>query len=328
VLLPVFLLVFCAPGTAQGPATAPPASAAPAPTVGIVAAGAAATSRHFLDDAGRDVVVPAVVRRVVALSPALTEMVYAVGAGPTLVATVQTSNWPPAARALPRIGDALRFDVERILALKPDLVLAWHHGNPARELAQLESAGLRLVRFEPTRLDEIPRTLERLGDLLGHTEAGRAQGAAFRTGIESLRTAHRIAAPVSVFYQVWSSPLMTLNRHHVVSDVLALCGGRNVFGDLPQLVPQLSTESVLAANPEVLLTARDDLDPAAGVRRDPALPAYAAWRRFHDLEAVRRGWLFEVSGDIMTRPGPRLLDGARAVCAALDGVRGERAARR
>jgi len=267
------------------------------------------------------------VHRVVALSPALTEMVYAVGAGSSLLATVQTSNWPPPARALPRIGDALRFDVERILALKPDLVLAWHHGNPERELAQLEAAGLRLVRFEPRRLDEIPRTLERLGDLLGHSADGRMQGETFRAGIEALRAVHRDAAPVSVFYQVWSSPLMTLNGHHVVSDVLALCGGRNVFGDLPQLVPQLSTESVLAANPEVLLTARDDLDPAAGVRRDAALPAYATWRRFHDLEAVRRGWLFEVSGDIMTRPGPRLLDGARAVCGALDGVRRERAAR-
>ena len=312
------LLLACALALGGAPAQRATQGATPDSSLPPVA-------RRFVDDSGREVAVPAVVRHVVALSPALTEMVYAVGAGPLLLATVQTSNWPPPARALPRIGDALRFDVERILALKPDLVLAWHHGNPERELAQLESAGLRLVRFEPRRLDDIPGTLERLGDLVGRAEAGRAQGETFRAGIDALRAAHRDAPPVAVFYQVWSSPLMTLNRHHVVSDVLALCGGRNVFGDLPQLVPQLSTESVLAANPEVVLTARDDLDPAAGVRRDPALPAFAMWRRFHDLEAVRRGWLFEVSGDIMTRPGPRLLEGARGVCAALDGVRQERA---
>jgi len=301
-------------------AAAPPRREAPATAGSAVAA--------HVDDAGRNVTLPGPARRVITLAPSLTEIVYAVGAGETLVGTVAHSDYPAAAKMLPRVGDFQRFDVERILTLKPDLILAWNHGNPARELAQLEAAGLRLYYLEPRRLDDVPRALERVGDLLGHATEGRARAQGLRREIEDLRRAHAADVPVSVFYQVWTRPLMTLNGQQIVSDAITLCGGRNVFAELPQLVPQLSNESVVVANPEAILTARTDVLDEGGARRDPQDPAFSGWLRYRDLTAVQRGWLYTLPGDAITRQGPRIAQGVRAVCEALDQVRAERDAGR
>jgi iron complex transport system substrate-binding protein len=277
-----------------------------------------------IDDARRRVDITAPVRRVITLAPSLAELVYAVGGGHALIATVARSDYPPAVKDVPRIGDYQRFDVEKILSLKPDLVVAWNHGNPGRELRQLEDAGLRLFYLEPIRLDDVPRALARVGALLGRGAEGRERAEALRAAIDALRTAHVGVAPVSVFYQAWQNPLMTLGGRQIVSDVIELCGGRNVFAKLPQLVPQLSSESVVAANAEVFFTAREDSTDNAGVRRDPEDPAFARWQPHHDLTAVRRRWFYTLPGDAITRQGPRIIEGARAVCAALDEVRAER----
>jgi iron complex transport system substrate-binding protein len=282
------------------------------------------TAAVFVDDAARPFHLDGAARRVVTLAPNLTELVYGVGGGSTLVGTVTLSTFPEAAKAVPRVGDHQRFDVERILLLKPDLVLAWYHGNPGRELAQLEAAGLPLYYLEPRRLDDVAGALERVGDLLGRGDEGRARALAWRSEIAELRRAHRGAEPVSVFYQVWPNPLMTLNGQHIVSDVIALCGGRNVFADLPQLVPQLSTESVVAANPQAMLSAREDQDVQPVLKRGANEAAFGPWSRYPSLEAVRRNWLYTLPGDLIARQGPRIVDGARAVCAALDQVRAER----
>jgi iron complex transport system substrate-binding protein len=288
---------------------------------------APSTAATLVDDAGRPFQIDRPAQRVITLAPNLTELVYAVGGGTTLVGTVTLSNFPNEAKSVPRVGDHQRFDIERILLLKPDLVLAWHHGNPGRELAQLEAAGLPLYYLEPRRLDDVARALERVGDLLGRSEEGRARAVAWRNDIAQLREAHRGAEPVSVFYQVWRNPLMTLNGQHIVSDVIALCGGRNVFAGLPQLVPQLSAESVVAANPQAMLSAREDEDDHPVLKRGIDDPAFAAWSRYPSLVAVRRNWLYTLPGDLIARQGPRIVDGARAACAALDQVRAERRTR-
>jgi iron complex transport system substrate-binding protein len=290
--------------------------------LGIAASAEAAT---HVDDAGRAVDLPSVPRRVVTLAPNLTEFVYAVGAGDTLVGTMDTSNYPEAAKQVPRIGDYQRLDVERILSLKPDLVLVWYHGNQGREIGQLEAAGLRLFYLEPKRIDDVPRSLERIGALLGRAGEGASRAAALRSELAALRQRHADAAPVSVFFQVWSQPLMTLNGHHLTSDVLAQCGGRNVFASLPGLAPQVSLESVVAADPEAIFTT--GTAPAPGWRRDAQRAAFSVWQPFTRMTAVRRRWMFVVPGDLVTRQGPRIVEGVRAVCAALDEVRRERASR-
>jgi iron complex transport system substrate-binding protein len=286
-------------------------------------AGAAFAATH-VDDSGRAFEAARPPQRIVTLAPSLTELVFAVGAGTALVGVDQSSDFPPAALAIARIGDYARIDVERLVALKPDVVLAWRHGNPSRELAQLEALGLPLFHLEPRRLDDVPRALERLGALLGREVKGREAARALRAELERLRALHAGRAQVDVFYQVWRDPLLTLNHDHLVSDVIALCGGRNLFAGLPQLVPQLSIESVVAARPEAMLATRIQQQDGEGARREPDDPGFAPWRRFGSMPAVQRRWMFTLPGDTISRQGPRIVQGARALCEALQTVRDER----
>lgn len=305
-------------------------NALPAVSQGLVTvalcASAGAAEIVFTDDAGRLHRLPAPAQRVVTLAPHLTELVYAVGGGPQMVATVGASDHPAEARALPRIGDHARFDVERLLLLKPDLVLAWLSGNPDRELRALEAAGLRVVRLEAQRLAEVPASLERVGRLLGREAQGLREADRLSASLDALRTRHADDAPLRVFYQVWSQPLLTLNGRHLISDVLALCGGRNVFAALSPLVPPVSTEAVLAADPEVVMTA--DERPQARWTRAPDAAEFATWAAARQLSASRRGAFFRVNADLLARAGPRIDQGAQAVCEALDAARRDRATAR
>jgi len=296
----------------------------------LLLASAALHAQSVVDDSGRRVVLPALPQRIVTLAPSLTELVFAVGAGSQLVATVDGSDYPRAALQVPRVGDYQRVDVERIVGLKPDLVLVWSSGNTMRELAQLEAAGLRLFHLEPRRLDAVPAALERVGTLLGRADDGRRAAQQMREALANLRAANADLSPVRVFYQVWSRPLLTINDDQIISDVMRLCGGRNVFGALAPLVPEVSTESVVAANPEAILSARETGPEAAdpGPRRAAGEPAFAAWAPLRSITAVRRGWIYTLPGDTISRQGPRIVEGARAMCAALAEVRRERAAER
>jgi len=279
-----------------------------------------------IDDGGRRVSFDRPPQRVVTLAPSLAELVFAAGAGPALVGVSALSDSPPEARRIARIGDASRLDVERVLALRPDVVLVWQRGATSRELEQLEAAGIRLFQLEPRRLDDVARAIERLGALLGHEEEARRRARELREALDRLRAEHAAAAPVTVFYQVWQQPLMTVNGQQIINDILGVCGGRNVFSGLAPLVPIVSTEAVVDADPEAILTASEDALRSAS-QRDPANPAFALWRRHPRMVAVRRSWLYTLDGDAISRQGPRIVDGAAAVCAVLDQVRRERATR-
>ena len=278
-----------------------------------------------VDDAGRELRLERPPARIVTLAPSLTELVFAAGGGQAIVAVDSSSDFPTAAKAIPRIGDVSRIDVERLLALKPDLVVVWRHGNTTRELDQLEGAGMRLFRLEPQRLDDVVRAIERLGELLGTEATARPAAAALRERLAALRRDHANDPPVRVFYQVWSSPLMTISGKQIVSEVIDLCGGRNAFVGLAPLVPQVAIESVLAADPEAIFTA-DERGHTALLRRDLDAPAFVAWRRYPRLAAVQGRWLYVLNGDAISRQGPRIVDGATAICGALDEVRRERSA--
>jgi iron complex transport system substrate-binding protein len=288
-----------------------------------VCCGNAAAAIVATDDAGRTVTLDRPATRVITLAPSLTELVFAAGGGAAVVATDALSDYPPPARRLPRVGDAARLDVERIVALKPDLVIVWRHGNTMRELEQLESAGLRLFRLEPRRLDDVPRAVERLGALLGHQAEARNTANALRQRLASLQRRHSGMAPVRVFYQIWSSPLMTINHAQMVNDVIELCGGRNVFAGLAPLVPLVSSEAVVAVDPEAMFTA-DESGGTGLLRRDSDAAAFAIWRRHPALAATQGRWFYVLNGDSISRQGPRVVDGAAAMCDALDEVRRER----
>lgn len=274
------------------------------------------------DDDGHTVTLAAPAQRVISLAPHATELVFAAGCGSRLVGTVTYSDYPAAARAVPRVGDNKALDLERIAALKPDLIVVWRHGNAERQTDALRALHIPLFFSGPKHLDDIASSLNRLGILLGTQPVADEAAASFRRDIATLRARYAARPPVTVFFQVWDRPLMTLNGTHLISDVIDLCGGRNIFASLKPLAPTVTDEAVLAANPEAIVTT----DRGATATRD-ALPSLARWRAWPSLTAVARDNLFAIDGDLLTRASPRIAQGAATLCEDLDAARARRPAR-
>jgi iron complex transport system substrate-binding protein len=279
----------------------------------IVAALSASTSaaHELTDDRGVSVTWSAGPERIVALSPHLVEIAYAAGAGAQLAAAVRFSDYPPDAARLPRVGDAARIDLERVLAIKPDLVLGWRSGNPAGDLQRLERRGFRVFVTEPRRLTDIARVLRLIGTLAHTREVAETAAARFEAELEMLRAKYGGRAPVRVFYEIWHRPLLTVNGAHVISDAIALCGGVNVFSEVPVLTPSVSLEAVLQARPQIILggsSAMEEDDLASEWRRAPATALREIPVRF-------------VAPDLIQRQTPRLAQGARRICEHIDEAR-------
>jgi iron complex transport system substrate-binding protein len=249
--------------------------------------------------------------RIVSLAPNLTELAYAAGAGDALVGTVEYSDYPAAARALPRVGDAWRVDAESVLALRPDLVLAWSSGTPQDTVARLESLHVRVVSIATFRLADVASALRTIGRIAGTATVAEAAATRYEAQILRLRADHADARRLSVFIEIDDEPLYTVNGRHIISEVVELCGGSNVFADVPQLAPPVALEAVLARDPDVILSTDDTI-------ADPR----ALWQRWPRVAAVRSGTIYSMDSDTLTRATPRMALGARAVCAALDDARG------
>ncbi len=269
------------------------------------------------DDAGLTVRLTAPARRIVSLAPHVTEDLYAAGAGAYLVGAVDYSDYPAAAQQLPRVGGYSRLDLEAILALKPDLVIAWESGNPAAHLARLKTLGVPLFISQPAKLYDIATSLERFGALAGTGAIAADAARAFRARLAGLRARYANRPPVRSFYQIWNRPLVTINGEQSISDVMRLCGAENIFAGLSQLAPTVTLEAVLAANPEAIV--------ASGMNE--TRPEWLdMWQHWGQLTATARGNLFFIPPDLINRHTPRVLDGAQLLCAQMETVRGRRAA--
>ena len=180
-------------------------------------------------------------------------MAFAAGAGSRLVGVARYSELPPGAPSLPEVGDAVSVDLERIVGLRPDLVLAWQSGNRTGDYERLEKLGYPVFVAEPRRLGDVARALRAIGALAGTRPAAERAAADFERGIGQLRERYAKAPRVRAFYVIWTRPYMTVSGAHMISDVISLCGGENVFGDVAQLTPTVSLEAIIAARPEVIL---------------------------------------------------------------------------
>jgi len=265
------------------------------------------------DDAGRTVTLPRPAQRIIAIAPSVAEMAFAAGAGNRLVGVARYSTLPPGAPALPEVGDAVRVDLERIVGLKPDLVLAWRSGNRTGDYERLEKLDYPVFVTESHRLADIGRALRAIGDLAGtHPEARRA-AADFESGIRQLRERYAKAARVRAFYAIWAKPYMTVSGAHIISDVIALCGGENVFADVSQLTPTVSLEAIIAAKHEVILGGGSTGGEKEFVEQWRGAPSPLS-----KLPA------YYVAPDVIQRQTPRILEGAKIVCAALEQLRTSR----
>ena len=246
--------------------------------------------------------------RVVTLAPHLTELVYAAGAGERLVGTVDTSDYPAAARRVPRIGDVERLDAERLMALRPDLVLLWGDGSPTAQKELLARLGLRTLSLEQHTLADVSAALEQLGALFGTERVAHAAAEALRQQIAALRSRYQGARRLRVFYQVWSTPLYTLGGRHVASEMLRVCGAENVFGDEPVDAFAVDEESVYARDPDVVALAGTAAENAEWLRR---------WQSRVPLRAIGAGSVITLDPDLVNRMGPRIALGTESLCARL-----------
>lgn len=275
--------------------------------------GAAHAAVSVTDDAGRAVTLAGPARRIVSLAPHTTEMLFAAGAGTQVVGVTEFSDFPPEAKRIASVGNGVTLDLERILSLRPDLVVGWNNGNAAAQLAKLEALGITVYKSEPYDFAAIAASIEKLARLSGTDAIGQAAADHFRRRLKGLQDSYQQRRNVRVFYQIWRTPLMTLNGAHMVSSALRICGGENVFYGLKQIAPTVSIEAVIKSDPEAII--------ASGGEQDDVL---AGWKRFPGMTAVKRANLILIDGELLNRSGPRILDGTEALCKRLDAVRVKR----
>ncbi|MFM7122962.1 MAG: cobalamin-binding protein [Fluviibacter sp.] len=267
------------------------------------------------DDLGNMVSLPAPASRIVTLAPSVVEVTYAAGAGDKIVATVEYSDYPASALKIPRVGGHSKINLEAVVAAKPDLVIAWESGNSPTAIEKLRQLGIPVFMSQPHKMTDIPGEIERIGELAGTSPIAKKAADDFRKRYQAIATKYRDRSPVTVFYQVWQNPLITIGGQQIMSDAITLCRGDNIFGSLKPLAPRVSFEAVIAANPEAIVT-------SGMADQNPEM--LDAWKKWPNLTATQRNNFFFVQSDLMNRSGPRILDGTKILCEALQTARDHR----
>lgn len=280
----------------------------------LFGAATATASVTVVDDAGRSVTLPAPAHRIVSLAPNITDALFAAGAGAYVVGTSRFSDYPAAAKKVPVVGDATMIDLERIVGLKPDVVVVWKSGNAASQVEKLTRLGIPVFYSETARLAEVASTMRRLGKLAGTEDTADRNADAFTAGLDRLRAAYTGKKRLKVFFQVWDRPLMTVGRAQIIDDALVLCGGDNIFADLDQPAPAVDREAVLVRNPDVILGGGGEGESLDG------------WKASGFLAAVKHDNVFTIDAPTLALPSPSILSGVATLCHALDEARA-RAAR-
>ena len=278
---------------------------------------AAGADIHIKGDDGVEVVLHAPATRVVSLAPDLAELLYDVDAGGTLKGTVEYSDWPAAAKQVPRVGDAYHVNIEKVLALQPDLVLVWKGGTPQPLIDKLRGLALNVLDLGTHELPDIAANLQALGTATGHADAADLAAEDFRTRLGALREHYEHQVPLKVFYEISAQPLFTVGGSQSISKLMEVCGGRNVFADLSDLAPAVTLEAVLARDPEVIATGDGEGD---------VQQRFKDWQRWPKLSATREGNFVVLNDDWISRSTPRLLDAGKQLCEALQKIRDKRAA--
>ena len=267
------------------------------------------------DDAGTMLSLVRPAQRIISLAPDETEMLYAAGGAGHVVGVIRYSDYPKEVTQLPVVGDVQGLDLERIVSLKPDLIVVWGSGTGSQQIQQLRQTGVPLFVAEHRHLADIPGSIQTLGRLMGTERQADQVAATLRDRLATLKNKYAGRAPVRLFYQVWDQPLFTLNAQHIVSDAITLCGGVNIFADLKTLSPNIDLESVLRADPEVILGTEE---------KNPSNGGVMMWKKFPSMLAVQRANLFEIDGNLINRAGPRMIEGTAALCEQLDNARKKR----
>ena len=267
------------------------------------------------DDTGQRITLAKPAQRIVALSPHIVETLFVAGAGNKIVGTVEYADFPPAAKSIPRIGGYSSFDLERLVTLKPDLVIGWETGNSPMTIEKIRQLGIPVYLSQSDQVEDIAVEIEKFGRVAGTERVAQPAASAFNKRLTKLQRSYGNLPTVSVFYQISESPLMTIGGKQIISNALAICGGRNVFDALVPMASVVTVESVLSANPEAIMVS----DTAS---ENPQ--KFDLWKKWSKLTANQRGNFFSINADQMNRNGPRILDGTEMLCHAVQTARQRR----
>jgi len=267
------------------------------------------------DDTGVTVELDHPAARIVSLTPHVTELLFAAGASDKIIATVEFSDYPREAKKIARIGDAWHVDREALIALQPDLVIAWASGTPAREIEALRKMNMRVFLSEPRQLQDIGEQIRVFGKLADTAVVANRAAARYEQSLLEIRNAYAGRERIRVFNQIGIRPLMTVNGEHLINAVLKLCGGENVFADLGELAPVVSTEAVIGAEPQVIVYAVNSRQEEAVIE--------SFWSELAGGQFASGLHYIGVPADTIHRQTPRILEGARQICVGLERVRGE-----
>lgn len=268
----------------------------------------------LLDDGKRQVTLPEPAQRIVSLAPHVTEVLFAAGAGDRIVGTVSYSDFPEAAKKIPLVGSYNQVNFERILAMNPDLIIGWYEGNSAETVEKLALLEIPVYMSDPKSMASISRNIRQFGILTGTETVANQAAEQYDARRAQLQQDNANKPPVKLFYQVWEDPLYTLAGGHFITDLYALCGGVNVFGELSEASPIVSVEAIVTRNPQVMLT--------GGHHGKRSIDNWKQkWETWGSMDAVKNNMMFFVDQDMYTRSTPRTVDAAEHLCNILDKAR-------
>jgi iron complex transport system substrate-binding protein len=267
---------------------------------------------EIIDDEGNLVRLEKPAERIISLAPSLTELVYAAGAGARLIGVVEYSDYPASADSLPVVGRFDGLDIEKILELKPDLIVAWQSGNPKSSITQLKNLNLEVYVAEPKNLSSIASHIEKLSVLTGTESRAQLAIQKFNSIYGELKRKYSNKSKVKIFYQLWDRPIITVGGNELINDIIELCGGENIFGDLPQLAPKIDQESVLIRNPKVIVASGSNTERPQWLDE---------WKLWPQLTAVAEENLHFIIPELLQRHTPRALVGTRQMCEYIDQAR-------
>lgn len=267
-----------------------------------------------VDDNGQEVRLDQPTQRVVSLAPNITEVLFHIGAGDQIVGADEYSNYPEAAKQITRVNNHAAANYELILSLQPDLVIAWQSGNGDKIIYPLRKLGIPVFVVETRQMEAIPSLFRRFGQLTGQGETAELRAQEFSQRLKTLRAAQTGKSMIRAFYQIWDEPLITLNGKHMISDVIGLCGGQNIFADAAPLVPYVNIESVVAADPQVIV---------AGGSQEDQPGWFSSWQQWRGISAVINKQIYLIPSDLMQRHSVRILEGAEMMCDFMDRARGQ-----
>jgi len=265
-----------------------------------------------IDDRGREVTLQQPAKRIISLAPHITESLFAAGAGNNIVGAMEYSDYPESAKKIPRVGGYASLDIEKIVSLKPDLIVVWSSGNNLKEVEKLEALGLTVFMSEPYYPKDIANNIERFGILTGNTKISSTFVDKYLNHYKRLQKDNEKKEKIKVFYQLWNKPIMTINGKHLISQIINLCGGTNVFSELSSLTPKISVEAVIGSNTDVII---------AGDIGSRKLLWMSEWKQWTQIPAVRKKQVYFINPDLINRAGPRILQGADELCGLLDKAR-------